>query len=70
MKIGDKVRKIRGYEFRGTIVALGRKTDNVEFAVVEIQPGPNASGLLYIHPLSVLEVEHEGRGTGTAAATE
>lgn len=57
MQIGDNVRKIRGYTFKGTIVALGTKSDGKEFAVVEIQPGPNAEGLLYIHPLDVLELD-------------
>lgn len=56
MNIGDKVRKISGYRFQGTIVALGTKSDGKEFAVVEIEPGANAEGLLYIHPLSALEL--------------
>ena len=64
MKIGDKVRKIRGYPFRGTVVALGTKSDGKEFAVVEIAPGPNAEGLLYIHPLDVLELS-EGPAIGS-----
>jgi hypothetical protein len=58
MEIGDKVRKIRGYPFRGTVVALGTKSDGKEFAVVEIEPGENAAGLLYIHPIEVLEKIH------------
>lgn len=53
--IGQTVRKRRGYAFRGTIVALGTKSDGKDFAVVEIEPGPNAEGLLYIHPLDALE---------------
>jgi hypothetical protein len=54
-RIGDKVRKTKGYPFRGTVVAIGIKSDGKAFAVVEIEPGENAAGLLYIHPIDVLE---------------
>lgn len=60
LQIGDQVYKIRGYRFRGTIRALGVKSDGFEFCVVEVEPGPNADGLLYIHHPNVLEkIEHE-----------
>lgn len=59
MQIGDKVYKVKGYKYRGTIVALGIKSDGKEFAVVEIEPGPNAEGLLYIHPVEALDTYTE-----------
>lgn len=54
-KIGDLVRKTKGYPFRGTVIAIGIKSDGKSLAMVEIEPGPNAEGLVYIHPTEVLE---------------
>ncbi len=70
MKIGDKVRKITGYRFFGTVVAIGTKSDGKEFAVVEIEPNTNAEGLLYIHILSSLEVIPDGTPTVTGVMSD
>lgn len=57
-KRGDKVRKIKGYPFRGTVLAVFTKiNEDIWFAAVQIQTGENASGLVYFHPVSVLALE-------------
>lgn len=56
MTRGDFVRKVKGYPFRGTVLAVFTKLDGKEMAVVEIEPGENAAGLVYLHPTDVLEV--------------
>lgn len=53
--VGMKVRKLKGYRFRGTVLALFTKSDGKEMAVVEVEPGENAEGLVYLHPIDVLE---------------
>lgn len=50
IKVGNRVRKIKGYAFLGTVLPLFTKLDGKEMAVVEIEPGPNAEGLVYLHP--------------------
>lgn len=58
-KRGDKVRKFRGYPFKGTVLAVFTKIDEeVWFAAVQIQAGENASGLVYFHPVDVLELDN------------
>ncbi len=55
IKVGDKVYKTKGYPFRGTIIGFGEKSDGKILAMVEIEPGANAAGLVYLHPVEVLE---------------
>lgn len=55
IKIGDKVEKIKGYPFRGTVIGIGTKSDGKHLLMVEIEPGPNAAGLVYLHPFEVLK---------------
>jgi hypothetical protein len=54
LKVGDAVEKIKGYPFRGTIIGIGAKSDGKILCMVEIEPGPNAAGLVYLHPPEVL----------------
>lgn len=54
IKIGDKVEKFKGYPFRGTVIGFGQKSDGNTLCMVEIEPGRNASGLVYLHPPEVL----------------
>lgn len=54
IRIGDKVEKIKGYPFRGTVIGIATKSDGKVLMVVEIEPGPNAAGLVYLHPFDVL----------------
>lgn len=53
--VGDKVMKISGYPFRGTVIGVGTKSDGKHLLMVEIEPGPNAAGLVYLHPFEVLK---------------
>jgi len=60
VKVGDFVEKTKGYPFRGTVLAIGQKSDGKYLCMVEIEPGPNAAGLVYIHPPEVLRpIEEE-----------
>lgn len=58
---GTKVAKTSGYPFRGTVLAVFRKSDGRELAAVEIEPGPNAAGLVYLHPTSALSPQEKER---------
>lgn len=53
MKIGDKVEKIKGYKYIGTVVAFFKKLDGQERIIVELE---NSDGLLHIFSLEQMRV--------------
>jgi hypothetical protein len=55
LRVGDAVEKIKGYPFLGTIIGVGAKSDGKILCMVEIEPGPNAAGLVYLHSPEVLK---------------
>jgi hypothetical protein len=55
IRVGDRVEKVKGYPFRGTVIGIGAKSDGKILCMVEIEPGPNAAGLVYLHPPEVLK---------------
>jgi hypothetical protein len=55
LRVGDAVEKIKGYPFRGTIIGMGTKSAGMILCMVEIELGPNAAGLVYLHPPEVLK---------------
>ena len=57
MKVGDQVRKVKGYQFEGTIVALFTNSKGQQRAVVEHEGSqtPTNGGMLHIFALTQLE---------------
>lgn len=53
----DKVEKVKGYPFKGTVIGHGHKADGKLLYMVEIEPGPNAEGLVYLHPEDALKLQ-------------
>lgn len=51
------MKKTKGYPFQGTVLAVFKKIDeDEELAAVQIEPGPNASGLVYFHRVEHLTI--------------
>lgn len=55
--VGDKVRKITGYEFRGVVVATFNKLDGAPRLVVEMTGGCNGNGDGMLHIFSPKQME-------------
>lgn len=56
MKIGDKVKKVQGYEFTGVVVSVFETLTNKTRLVVEIEGPGNCSGMLLIFSPEQMEV--------------
>lgn len=56
MKIGDRVKKIKGYKFVGTVVAVFVTTEGQHRLVVQQDEAENGGGLLHIFNPDQLEL--------------
>lgn len=65
LKVGDRVKKAKGYSFPGVIVAKFETLAGNERFVVEMVPsqGEDGAGMLHIFDESVLKLVKEGEST-------